>query len=145
VAVPVWLAGTMVLLLGYATQGAALDRGKLVVVQQLLVATDRLGAATRLLAVEPARPRASGRYQANAQVAPHADRRARRGCFAWEAALLAHMRSLPVPGERSSAEVAYGLPTPQCRGGTEKHGCVESVRVAPQCSIGVPAAWRSSC
>jgi hypothetical protein len=67
VAVPVWLAGTMVLLLGYATQGAALDRGKLVVVQQLLVTTDRLGAATRLLAVEPARPRASGRYQANAE------------------------------------------------------------------------------
>jgi drug/metabolite transporter (DMT)-like permease len=39
VAVPVWLAGTVVLLLGYATQGAALDRGKLVVVQPLLVTT----------------------------------------------------------------------------------------------------------
>jgi drug/metabolite transporter (DMT)-like permease len=39
VAVPVWLLGTVVLLLGYATQGAALDRGKLVVVQPLLVTT----------------------------------------------------------------------------------------------------------
>jgi drug/metabolite transporter (DMT)-like permease len=38
-AVPVWLLGTVVLLLGYATQGAALDRGKLVVVQPLLVTT----------------------------------------------------------------------------------------------------------
>jgi len=38
-AVPVWLLGTAVLLLGYATQGAALDRGKLVVVQPLLVTT----------------------------------------------------------------------------------------------------------
>jgi drug/metabolite transporter (DMT)-like permease len=33
------LLGTVVLLLGYATQGAALDRGKLVVVQPLLVTT----------------------------------------------------------------------------------------------------------
>ena len=39
VAVPVWLAGTVVLLLGYATQGAALDRGRLVVIQPLLVTT----------------------------------------------------------------------------------------------------------
>ena len=39
VAVPVWLLGTLVLLLGYATQGAALDRGKLVVIQPLLVTT----------------------------------------------------------------------------------------------------------
>ena len=39
IAVPVWVAGTLVLLLGYATQGAALDRGKLVVVQPLLVTT----------------------------------------------------------------------------------------------------------
>jgi drug/metabolite transporter (DMT)-like permease len=39
VVVPVWLLGTLVLLLGYATQGAALDRGKLVVVQPLLVTT----------------------------------------------------------------------------------------------------------
>ncbi len=39
VAVPVWLLGTLVLLLGYATQGAALDRGKLVVVQPLMVTT----------------------------------------------------------------------------------------------------------
>ena len=31
-AVPVWLLGTVVLLLGYAAQGAALDRGRLVVV-----------------------------------------------------------------------------------------------------------------
>ena len=31
-AVPIWLVGTVVLLLGYALQGAALDRGKLVVV-----------------------------------------------------------------------------------------------------------------
>jgi drug/metabolite transporter (DMT)-like permease len=38
-AVPVWLLGTVVLLLGYATQGAALDRGKLVVVQPLMVTT----------------------------------------------------------------------------------------------------------
>jgi drug/metabolite transporter (DMT)-like permease len=39
IAVPVWLLGTLVLLLGYATQGGALDRGKLVVVQPLLVTT----------------------------------------------------------------------------------------------------------
>lgn len=38
-AVPVWLAGTLVLFAGYATQGAALDRGKLVVIQPLLVTT----------------------------------------------------------------------------------------------------------
>jgi drug/metabolite transporter (DMT)-like permease len=38
-AVPVWLLGTLVLFVGYATQGAALDRGKLVVVQPLLVTT----------------------------------------------------------------------------------------------------------
>ena len=38
-AVPVWLLGTLVLFLGYATQGAALDRGKLVVVQPLMVTT----------------------------------------------------------------------------------------------------------
>src|SRR5262245_20612076 len=38
-AVPVWLLGTLVLLLGYSTQGAALDRGRLVVVQPLLVTT----------------------------------------------------------------------------------------------------------
>ena len=38
-AVPIWLLGTAVLLLGYATQGAALDRGKLIVVQPLLVTT----------------------------------------------------------------------------------------------------------
>jgi drug/metabolite transporter (DMT)-like permease len=38
-AVPVWLLGTAVLLVGYLTQGAALDRGKLVVVQPLLVTT----------------------------------------------------------------------------------------------------------
>jgi drug/metabolite transporter (DMT)-like permease len=37
--IPVWLLGTLVLLLGYAAQGAALDRGKLVVVQPLLVTT----------------------------------------------------------------------------------------------------------
>jgi hypothetical protein len=39
IAVPVWLAGTLVLFLGYATQGAALDRGKLIVVQPLVVTT----------------------------------------------------------------------------------------------------------
>jgi drug/metabolite transporter (DMT)-like permease len=39
IAVPVWLLGTLVLLLGYATQGAALDRGRLVVVQPLIVTT----------------------------------------------------------------------------------------------------------
>lgn len=39
IAVPVWLLGTLMLLTGYATQGAALDRGKLVVVQPLLVTT----------------------------------------------------------------------------------------------------------
>src|SRR5262249_15130138 len=37
--VPIWLLGTACLLLGYATQGAALDRGKLIVVQPLLVTT----------------------------------------------------------------------------------------------------------
>jgi drug/metabolite transporter (DMT)-like permease len=37
--VPVWLLGTLVLLLGYGTQGAALDRGRIVVVQPLLVTT----------------------------------------------------------------------------------------------------------
>ena len=37
--VPVWLLGTVVLIVGYATQGAALDRGKIVVVQPLLVTT----------------------------------------------------------------------------------------------------------
>jgi drug/metabolite transporter (DMT)-like permease len=39
IAVPVWLAGTAILLCGYATQGAALDRGKVIVVQPLLVTT----------------------------------------------------------------------------------------------------------
>jgi drug/metabolite transporter (DMT)-like permease len=39
VAVPVWLLGTLVLFAGYATQAAALDRGKLVVVQPLMVTT----------------------------------------------------------------------------------------------------------
>jgi drug/metabolite transporter (DMT)-like permease len=39
IAVPVWLLGTLVLFAGYGTQGAALDRGKLVVVQPLLVTT----------------------------------------------------------------------------------------------------------
>jgi drug/metabolite transporter (DMT)-like permease len=39
IAVPVWLLGTLMLLTGYVTQGAALDRGKLVVVQPLLVTT----------------------------------------------------------------------------------------------------------
>lgn len=39
VAVPVWLLGTGVLLLGYLTQGGALDRGRLVVIQPLLVMT----------------------------------------------------------------------------------------------------------
>jgi hypothetical protein len=39
VLVPAWLLGTLILLVGYATQGAALDRGKLVVVQPLLVTT----------------------------------------------------------------------------------------------------------
>jgi drug/metabolite transporter (DMT)-like permease len=38
-AVPVWLLGTAVLLAGYAVQAGALDRGKLVVVQPLLVTT----------------------------------------------------------------------------------------------------------
>ncbi len=37
--VPVWLLGTLVLLSGYAAQAAALDRGKLVVVQPLMVTT----------------------------------------------------------------------------------------------------------
>jgi drug/metabolite transporter (DMT)-like permease len=39
VLVPVWVLGTLILLTGYGTQGAALDRGKLVVVQPLLVTT----------------------------------------------------------------------------------------------------------
>ncbi len=38
-AVPVWLLGTLILFAGYAYQGAALDRGKLVVVQPLMVTT----------------------------------------------------------------------------------------------------------
>jgi drug/metabolite transporter (DMT)-like permease len=37
--VPVWLLGTVILLGGYAVQAAALERGKLVVVQPLLVTT----------------------------------------------------------------------------------------------------------
>ena len=37
--VPIWLLGTVILLVGYVTQGAALDRGKLVVIQPLLVTT----------------------------------------------------------------------------------------------------------
>ena len=37
--VPTWLLGTLVLLAGYATQGAALGRGRLVVIQPLLVLT----------------------------------------------------------------------------------------------------------
>src|SRR5262245_6176965 len=37
--VPAWLLGTLILLVGYATQGAALERGKLIVVQPLLVTT----------------------------------------------------------------------------------------------------------
>src|SRR5262249_55666099 len=39
VGVPAWLLGTVILLVGYATQGAVLDRGKLVVVQPLLLTT----------------------------------------------------------------------------------------------------------
>ena len=39
VLVPVWLLGTLTLLVGYVVQAAALDRGKLVVVQPLLVTT----------------------------------------------------------------------------------------------------------
>src|SRR5262245_7185732 len=39
IVVPVWLLGTVIMFLGYGTQGAALDRGKLVVVQPLLVTT----------------------------------------------------------------------------------------------------------
>jgi drug/metabolite transporter (DMT)-like permease len=39
IAVPIWLLGTLVLFLGYGTQGAALDRGRLVVIQPLLVTT----------------------------------------------------------------------------------------------------------
>lgn len=38
-AIPVWLLGTLVSIGGYVTQGAALDRGRLVVVQPLLVTT----------------------------------------------------------------------------------------------------------
>ena len=38
-AIPVWLVGTLVLIGGYVTQGAALDRSTLVVVQPLLVTT----------------------------------------------------------------------------------------------------------
>jgi drug/metabolite transporter (DMT)-like permease len=38
-AVPVWLLGTLVALLGYAAQGVALERGRLVVVQPLMVTT----------------------------------------------------------------------------------------------------------
>src|SRR6478736_1565058 len=39
IVVPVWLFGTVILLAGYATQGVALDRGRLVVVQPLMVTT----------------------------------------------------------------------------------------------------------
>jgi drug/metabolite transporter (DMT)-like permease len=39
VAVPVWLLGSLIALVGYATQGVALDRGRLVVVQPLMVTT----------------------------------------------------------------------------------------------------------
>ena len=39
IAVPVWLLGTALLLCGYGTQAAALDDGKIVVVQPLLVTT----------------------------------------------------------------------------------------------------------
>jgi hypothetical protein len=39
VLVPVWLLGTAALFAGYATQGGALARGRLVVVQPLLVTT----------------------------------------------------------------------------------------------------------
>jgi drug/metabolite transporter (DMT)-like permease len=38
-AVPVWLLGTLVLLVGYGTQAVALDNGRLVVVQPLMVTT----------------------------------------------------------------------------------------------------------
>jgi drug/metabolite transporter (DMT)-like permease len=38
-AVPVWLLGTVVLLIGYLSQAGALDRGKIVVVQPLMVTT----------------------------------------------------------------------------------------------------------
>jgi drug/metabolite transporter (DMT)-like permease len=38
-AVPVWLLGSLIALLGYAAQGIALDRGRLVVVQPLMVTT----------------------------------------------------------------------------------------------------------
>ena len=37
--VPVWLLGTLLLLVGYGTQAAALDGGRLVVIQPLLVTT----------------------------------------------------------------------------------------------------------
>jgi drug/metabolite transporter (DMT)-like permease len=36
---PPWLLGTLILVVVYRTQGAALDRGKIVVVQSLLVTT----------------------------------------------------------------------------------------------------------
>ena len=39
VTVPVWLLGSLIALVGYATQGVALDRGRLVVVQPLMVTT----------------------------------------------------------------------------------------------------------
>ena len=39
IVVPIWLLGTLVMFVGYGTQGAALDRGKLIVVQPLLVTT----------------------------------------------------------------------------------------------------------
>ena len=39
VAVPVWLFGTFILLVGYGTQGVALGHGRLVVVQPLMVTT----------------------------------------------------------------------------------------------------------
>jgi drug/metabolite transporter (DMT)-like permease len=39
VAVPVWLLGSLISLVGYAVQGVALDHGRLVVVQPLMVTT----------------------------------------------------------------------------------------------------------
>jgi hypothetical protein len=56
-AVPIWLAGTVVLLLGYALQGAALDRGRLIVVQPLLVAKPVLNDLHAPAGTSPSRSR----------------------------------------------------------------------------------------
>jgi hypothetical protein len=74
--VPVWLLGTVILLVGYLTQGAALDRGKLVVVQPLLVTT--IFWALPLAVDQPAGGAASGARRIRGRGRPRAVRARRR-------------------------------------------------------------------